>query len=421
MRQADKNAHAVDALSALIAAALLSGLTALVVNLQPIMMGALASGRGLNDADLGRLSAIFIGANTVSVMTAPWWVRRADWRMMAMLGVTATVLVSIAGAFATDLAAAAAIFTGLGLSTGAIGATAFACLGDNSDPDRAYGASIIAQSVIAALAAFPMSGWVIPTWGVAGMFVGLAVLSSIGWFALPWLPARGRARAESSDNGRAVPLVSSRNIPSAIALLACAFFAGGILGFWYFMERIGTVRGVSPQQIGAVVSMSALSTVVTAGVVAWFGTRISSRTYMWIGTIMLLCGFGLILSPGAIPFMIGAQLFALGWGFAQPPYYALARKIDVTARLFVAAPGMVGVAGVVIGSAAGAIIGLAGYDGLVAMSGGLIVIASLLLLVAVRLADAAGANDAPAFEDVVRERPVHPLLAEDLKVSVSSS
>jgi len=168
------------------------------------------------------------------------------------------------------------------------------------------------------------------------------------------------------------------------------------------------------------VSMSALSTVVTAGVVAWFGTRISSRTYMWIGTIMLLCGFGLILSPGAIPFMIGAQLFALGWGFAQPPYYALARKIDVTGRLFVAAPAMVGVAGVVIGSAAGAIIGLAGYDGLVAMSGALIVVATLLLLVAVRLADAAGASDAPAFEDVLREPPVHPLLAEDLKVSVSS-
>lgn len=412
VRQANHNANAVDALSALIAAALLSGLTALVVNLQPIIMGALADGRGLNDGDLGRVSAIFIGANTISVMTAPWWVRRWSWRMTAMLGVAATVLISLAGIFIAGLAGIAVIFTGLGLATGVIGATAFACLGDNHDPDRAYGASIIAQSMLAAFAAWPMSGWVIPGWGVTGMFVALSVLSGVGWLALPWLPARGRVRAEESDDRRSAGLVSRASIPAAVSLLACTFFAGGILGFWYFMERIGTARGVSPQQIGAVVSLSALSTIVTAGVVAWFGTRLSSWTYMWIGTTLLLSGYGLIVSPGTIPFMIGVQLFALGWGFAQPPYYALARKIDVTGRLFVVAPGTVGIAGVLIGSSAGAIIARAGYDGLVLLSGGLIVIATLLLLVAVRAAGVAALSDAPGVEDIVREPPVHLLHAE---------
>jgi len=41
---------------------MLTAVNALIVNLQPVIMGALADGRGLSDTNLGRVSAIFVSA-----------------------------------------------------------------------------------------------------------------------------------------------------------------------------------------------------------------------------------------------------------------------------------------------------------------------------------------------------------------------
>lgn len=368
-----------DAPRAVAAAAFIAGLNALVMNVQPIIMGALADGRGLDDARLGQVSAIFIGLNTLSIISAPLWLRAFNWRAVSLVSIFAAAGATLAAGVAITFPMILAAFALLGLLQGFSGAVAFASLGEASNPDRAFGASIVAQSLLAAVAATPLSAWIIPHFGVVGLFVTLAAACLAGAPACLLLPAEGVAAGSPSRAAAEAPLLSSAAIRPALGLLASALFVGGILGFWYYMDRIGVARGASSSFVGLAVSLCAIATIFTAALVTWLGGRLPSMVFVLGGTGAVLAGYALLLIPGDAAFMAAALLFAMGWGLAQPAYWSVIRKVDGTGRLFVAAPAASGVAGVVIGIVAGPVIKAGGYAGLVLFSAALMAVAAACL------------------------------------------
>jgi hypothetical protein len=82
--------------------------------------------------------------------------------------------------------------------------------------------------------------------------------------------------------------------------------------------------------------------------------------------------------------MLCNLLFALGWGSAQPAFWAIVSKVDATGRIFVAAPAASGIGGVAVGLLAGPIIERGGYLGLLTFSSGLIVAALVAASIALR-------------------------------------
>lgn len=383
-------------LRVLVAAAALSGMTALVINLQPILMGALAMGRGVSDAGIGQISAVFIGSSSLSLCTAPWWVGRWDWRVSSSAGILIAVLICLLGALATSYPAIILVFSGLGLATGIAGAVAFASLGDIPHTDRAFGASVIAQAIVPAVVAFPLAGWIIPKFGPSGMFIALAVVSGCAWAACAGIPPKAQRATRKMGAPDAPPIFSADALPAAIALIGKTLFGAGILGFWYFMERMGTARGVSLETIGILVSVCSLSSILTAGLIAWLDDRFSTLGYVSAGSLLLLIAYALMQIPSQEAYVVSTQLFAMGWGLAQPAYFALIRKVDGTGRLFVAAPATVGLAGVLIGLAAGPVIGAFGYPGLMLVSAGLIIAAGFFATGAFRLASVRGRGSVTA-------------------------
>lgn len=378
----DTQLGAPDRPTVIAASAYLTGVNALVINVQPIIMGALADGRGLSSGNLGQLSAIFIAFNTLCFLGAPLWIRRVSWRSVAFLSAMGASFVILSGAVAVSFTVLLLVFALLGLVKGFMGAIAFASLGDARNPDRAYGVSVVVQSVLAALVATPLSAVVLPRWGVAGLFIVLALVFTTACIACRWLPA---TRAESASSEAEPDLEApkaSAAAPAIIALAALGLFTGGIIGFWFFLERIGAARGVSGSLVGVAVSLCALSTILSAVLVAALGGRVSSMMFVWAGSAMVLAGFAALAAPGDIAFMSSALLFALGWGLAQPAYWAVVRKVDGTGRLFVAAPAVSGFAGALVGLTAGVVIAWGGYGGLIQVSGGLVMVAAILLVIA---------------------------------------
>ncbi|MEO1964679.1 hypothetical protein, partial [Hyphomonas sp.] len=291
---------------------------------------------------------------------------------------------------------------------------AFASLGDLPNPDRAFGGSIIAQAIVPVVAAYPLAAWIIPRFGPSGMFLGIALLSSCAWAACASIPSKARRTPAKGPVSNTVPIFSVAVIPVMIALVGKTLFGAGILGFWYFVERVGTSRGVSPEIIGILISFCSLSSILTAGLITWLDDRFSTLGYIIAGSLLLLISYALLKVPGQAAYIASTQLFAMGWGFAQPAYFALTRKVDETGRLFVAAPATVGLAGVVIGFAAGPVISAFGYWGLMLVCAGLIIAASLFAIGAFHLMSiigrggfTLGAVDHAVMEEIVREPPVH--------------
>jgi predicted MFS family arabinose efflux permease len=305
---------------------------------------------------------------------------------MSFLALTAAIAIVLSGGWAQTLAALLLVFAALGVAKGLLGAVAFAALGETDNPDRAFGASVVGQSLLAAVAAVPLSAWIVPRYGVVGLFCALAALLCAGFAACVWMPVQGRTAASATaGSGQASPLVSAAAVPPFVALLASGLFAAGIMGFWYFMERIGTARGSSAGWVGLAVSLAALASIVTAAVVTWLGARWSSLVYVFGGTALVLAAFALLSLPGDAAFMSACLLFALGWGLAQPAYWAVVRKVDATNRLFATAPAASSAGAVVVGLAAGPLIAQGGYGELVACSAAFIAAGAICLVLSDKL------------------------------------
>lgn len=377
--------HPVDAPSAIAAASYLIGLNMLIVNIQPLVLGALATGYGFTDRQLGHVSAVFVGFNTLATLSAPLWVRRLNWRIFSMAAVTAATLVLASGLAVREATSIFGLFALLGLLKGCVGAPSFASLGDTSNPDRSYGVSVVVQSSLSAVAAIPVSAYVIPRFGVPGLFLSLAIVLMTGLVACRWLPIEGRPhRVEQADRPTA-RVFSAAAIPALVATLGLALFGAGILAFWYFDERIGAARGASSGLIGAVVGGDSVATIMTAAIAAWFGGRLPSLVFVAGGTALVLSGLAVLEVPGDAAYAAANLAFAMGWGLGQPAFWAILRKVDVTNRLFVGAPAVGGAAGVSIGIMAGPIIEWGGYDALILFSAVLVSSATICLTLAVWL------------------------------------
>jgi MFS family permease len=374
--------NAVDARAAIVSAAWLIALSQILINVQPLTMGAIADAYHMTDRQLGYLSAAFVGFGTLCTVSGPLWVRRTNWRIVTAGAVLLSSAILLAGSLVDSYQAFLALFATLGLVKSLVGIPSFASLGDTANPDRSYGISVAMQGVVAAAASAALASWILPKAGMHGLFYFLAAAILSGLVACLWLPTRGPVRSPGELSGPQPPIEWSRAGPVLVSLLALALFIGGILGFWYFVERIGTARGASVETVGLALSLSAFATISTAGLVAWLGGRFASMTFVLWGTLLVLSGYALLIVPGDLAYTLAVLLFALGWGLAQPAYWAISRRVDRSSRLFVAGPATGGAAGVLIGLTAGSVIETGGYGLLMGLSAGLMVGAAGLGFVA---------------------------------------
>lgn len=374
--EADAGRHPVDAPVAIFTAAYVVSLNHMVVNIQPLLLGALAKDYGLTDRHLGQVSAVYIGFITLLSLSGPFWVRRVNWRLFTMIAAVVSAGVLLWGATIHTTAMFMLLFAILGAIKGCMGVPPFASLGDASNPDRAYAVSAILQGLMSAAVAAPLAAYIIPHYGLSGLLITLAAIYATGLVAALWLPARGRIRVTNAQSAApSASLLSTAAIPPLVAALGLALFMGGILAFWYFVERIGASRGVPAGLIGMTLSATALASMSTSALNAWLGGRFPTIAFIVVGTAVILSGYATLLIPGDVAFVVANLLFALGWGFATPAYWAILRKVDSTGRLFVVAPAASGLAGVVIGMVSGPIIEAGGYSGILSVSTALMVTA----------------------------------------------
>jgi len=322
-------------------------------NIQPMYLGALADHLGLSAEQLGTLAALEIAGNALAGILATFWIRRWNWRRVALFALIALAIGNVASIYISDFA----LLTGVRFLTGFLGvgtnyALSIAALSDTHHTERNYSIAIVAHVSIAILG-FTFLPSIIAESGVAAVFLPLGAIALLLIPFIRFLPNGGSPAEASEAHDIPVP-----RFAIWLALGCQAVWFLGVGGVWAFVERIGADAGIDAEGIGNALAIGMAvglaGAFIAAAVADRFG-RIAPFVVAMLGQVLAVWMLADVEELNG--FIIAICLFNGTWNFALPYVFAMAALADTDGKLVVLmstaqAVGLTfgaGIAGAVIG------------------------------------------------------------------------
>ncbi len=219
-----------------------------------------------------------------------------------------------------------------GLAGGSVFAVTVAALGDQREPDRAFGFAQAAQGVMM-LGAFLAAPWLVQGWGVSALYYMLAGASLLMMPTLSRFPPAGRVRAAAAAGD---PPQRSHTGLIWMGLIASVVFFVNFFGFWAFVERIGQAGGLPAQTVALALGISQVMAIVGALAAAWA----SDRYGRYLPLIIVFIGqsaalFAVLGEFGATAFFVSAGLFQALFIVAVSYQMGAIAKLDIQGRYLV--------------------------------------------------------------------------------------
>ncbi|MBT4519129.1 MAG: MFS transporter [Halieaceae bacterium] len=328
----------------------------------PFLIGATMESLDLNAAEVGFLYTLeFLAAATSSLILAPR-TGGINRRNLAFAGASIAIVGSLASAWWCSYEALLVIRPFTGAGAGLTLAAGNATIANARHPAKIAGLMnvLFAALVLVLMLLLPVLA---KSWGVIGVFLGLAAAMFIFLALLLLMPQRVNVIGPVSEAGQSdnTVLISV----SAIAVFAAFFlFTMRDSMAWGFAERIGTEVGYSSAQVGGLLSVQALIGLLGPALAALIGFRYGVKLPLLLGlTVAGLTTYAIFLSvdiPGL--FEIPVLCWTAGYFFGISYLTAFAASLDSEGRI-AAASGSALVLGVAVGPAfAGYLITYGGYD-----------------------------------------------------------
>jgi MFS family permease len=276
--------------------------------LMPMIVGGLVDGRGLSEQQAANVASLEgLGLVVASVLAAAW-IRKVSWVRALLASILAYAALNAASAGLETYAPLLAIRFLAGVAGGNLFAVTVAALGDNREPDRAFGLAQAVQGVMM-LAAFFAAPHLLAAGKVGALYwmLGAGALAMLP--ALLWFPAAGRApaRVDAGPGGTGnVALIW-------LGLVASVVFFVNVFGFWAFVERIGQSAGLPADTIGLALGVSQGMAIAGALAAAWA----SDRHGRYLPLLAVLAGQWLAL------FAVHGRFGAVGYFFSTGVFQAL--------------------------------------------------------------------------------------------------
>lgn len=375
------SANPVDRVSVYIAAGLVSGCGALMFNVMPVFVGAMAESFSYGEARLGDLVAVFNVGFTVSALSALLWVRAFDWRVLSVVGVLLSALSLAAMTWLDDGAMLAALMGSTGLGMGALYALVLAVLGDSSNPDRAFGIKLGLETLPGAVLLYLLPALIVPVYGFAGVAAGMAiVVIALGMSS--WLLPRSGVKTEDAGQRAAKPFSLSSTALPIVGLLSSLLFFTGIAATWAFLELLANTRDLPAESVGTTLGIAFVICGIGGFAAAAIGDRFGSAPPM-IGIVVInIAGLWFLGDFETIAgYAAGSCLFLFSVNFALAYTFGLTAQVDESGRLVALSAACLSVGAIVGPAIAGRVIASTGYAAVLTFSAACSV-ASLLLYVA---------------------------------------
>jgi MFS family permease len=346
--------------------------------LMPMIVGGLIDTYGFSEQEAANIAALEGMGLVVSSVLAALWIRKVSW--VGAL-VAAFLAYAALNAVSANLAGYAPLLVArflTGLAGGSLFAVSVAALGDNREPDRAFGLAQAVQGVLM-LGAFSAAPWLLGSWGVGALYYLLGGAALLMLATAWWFPARGRVRAPSvagaGQGARHTGLIW-------LGLIASVIFFVNVFGFWAFVERIGQEAKLPAETIGLALGLSQVVAIAGALAAAWASDRFGRYWPLLIVLVgqcwALLAVLG-DFSPAAYFLSTGAfqALFIVGVSYQMG---AIAR-LDVRGRFLVMMTAAQGLGSAIGPALAASLIGAGNdYDGVMRMAALACFVSTLLFL-----------------------------------------
>lgn len=317
-----------------IAAVALSCLGIFGIMAAPILTNILGTGLQFDADQIGLIIGAEIGGGALASVLAAFWIRKANWRIVAGGAVLSVVVINVISGFQTDPTTLAALrfLAGL-LGQGTAFAIAIGIINSSSNPDRIFGFSIAAQVSLGVIMLL-----VLPTlgeaFGVRGILWPLALIAALVLPLLMWVPAHSSRDVEGGP-AQAAGSATTAWTGLAILLVWCI----GLGAMWAFLLNIGEAGGLAATTAGQAMAIStaiAIAGALTASAMAGRGGRllpVSIALIVQIGAIMMLQG-----EMGFVRFAATCAVFQTFWNFTGPYLMGMVAANDPTGRIAVLIP-----------------------------------------------------------------------------------
>jgi len=321
--------------------------------LMPMIVGGLIDSYGFTEQQAANIASLEgLGIVFASVFAAIW-IRKVSWVRALSFAFLLYAILNIVSANLDQFTPLLVTRFLTGLAGGSLFAVTVAALGDNREPDRAFGLAQASQSVMMLLAFFA-APYLLQAWSVSALYYMLAAASILITLALFRFPSQGRNRAvsaEGSGQGR-------NNTPLIwLGLVASIIFFVNVFGFWAFAERIGLAAQLPANTIGLALGISQIMAIVGALAAA----LASDRYGRYLPLLIVLIGqslalFALIGDFGSVTFFVSMGAFQALFIVAVSYQMGAIATLDIKGRFLVIMTGAQGLGAAIGPSVAAALI-----------------------------------------------------------------
>ena len=295
----------------------------------PAYLGELSSHLGINEAQMGSITAAEnIGIALASII-GMLWLTRVDRRVLAVTGTIFCVILNILAFFSRSFGSlvVARFLTGL-LGEGILFSLAFAVLGSTRDPDRSFGIGLTVVVMFGSLV-LGSSTYIDRVPFGAGALLPLAILPLGILVALKWMPPVGGASAFRSGSDTVGP--TGRLAIVAIGGMTIWFAAPG--AFWTFAESAVAARKIPGETISIALAIGNAAGLLGSAMAAWQGNRWGRFWPIMIATACLCVS---VVASGRSMSVVGLALalsaFNIFWNYATVYEMALVVALDPVGR-----------------------------------------------------------------------------------------
>jgi MFS family permease len=293
----------------------------------------LVSGLAFTDAQAGQVAAVNTYGAAFGAAVSIFTIARFDWRKTSILCLVILVAIDLLSILSTTPMTMIGIRTLHGLVGGLLIGTGMGVIGRTANPDRSFGMLLFVQFGLGGLGVMFLPR-LVPLYGVAPLFLSLAVFSLVTLCMMPFLP-------DYPPRSVAAPIKKAGTVqwtPLVLAISALFLFQAANMGLLAYIFRLGTESGLSRDMTSGALGLATWVALAGPLLVMVLGRRFGRFPLLLAGMLLTLGGNALFhWSQFGEVYLLANCATGITWGLVVPYLFGMTAEFDGTGRTAAAA------------------------------------------------------------------------------------